>query len=146
MSEFYDIFTKTTYLEFIRKNKQVKFFKEDTDYDGKWIIDFMGNQVLILFREDNNEIYGLKSDERGSPFLVLYLLVEREKALIGPVNEPFLNHASTNNIIDYANECLEMYKDNTASFQSFVKDNDDCKDWLEILPEYYCINRELSFR
>ena len=120
MSEFYDIFTKTTYSEFIRKNKEIKFLKLDTDYDGKWIKDFMGNKVLILFREDNNEIYGLKSDETSLPFLVLYLLVERENALIGSVKEPFLNHASSNNILDYANEFRQMYKDNTASFVCFV--------------------------
>ncbi|HMT78245.1 MAG TPA: hypothetical protein PKA44_11065 [Saprospiraceae bacterium] len=136
MTEFYDIFTNTTYQEFIRNNWEIRFLKEDTDYDGKWVKDFMGNQVLLLIREDTNEIYGLKSEAKSSPFLVLYLLAERGNALIGLVKDPILNHASSNNILDYANEFHNKYKDNTACFLAFVKDNDECQKWLQILPEF----------
>lgn len=88
MSEIYDVITKTTFTEFIRKNKEVEFAKEDKEYGGKWIEDFMGNVVFAYVKDDNDELVGLHRYAGNSAFLILYLLVTREDALIMTEYDP----------------------------------------------------------
>jgi hypothetical protein len=130
MSEIYDVITKTTFTDFIRKNKEVEFAKDDKEYGGKWIKDFMGNVVFAYVKDDNDELVGLHRYAGNSAFLILYLLVMREDALIMTEYDPrFYDGLIDDGVSDpYLN-----YKESTQAFLDFVNENQDCQEWLKIL-------------
>lgn len=132
MSEFYDVFTKTTFTDFIRKNKEVEFAKDDKEYGGKWIKDFLGNHVFAYVRDDTDEILGLKRHAGNTALLIIYLLIVRENALVMTEYDPMFYDGP---IKDGISDPYENYYASTASFLSYILESENCKDWLKALPD-----------
>lgn len=130
MSETYDVVTKTTFTDFVRKNKEIEFAKDDKEYRGKWIRDYLGNCIYVYVKDDTDEIVGIKRYAENNAFLILYLLVVRENALIMTEYDPKYYDGLIN---DGVSDPYKNYKNSTRVFLEFVRQDDDCKEWLKKL-------------
>jgi hypothetical protein len=130
MSEMYDVITKTTFTDFIRKNKEIKITKEDKESGSNWIKDFLGNNVYVCINAKTDEILGIKRYGLNCAFLILYILVAREDALIMTEYDPrFYDGLISDGVTDpYLN-----YRDSTQAFLDFVSEDNDCQEWLRLI-------------